>query len=324
MSDFINHHFCGEEAYNLLDEDIRSLIDKHRVLFNLGCQGADFFLYHGVFPWQKKSSFSYLGTLIHKSETNELFLKFVDFIKSIPDETEKEQATVYLLGFLCHHSLDSISHPFIFFYSGDNSDLHKEYEKILDVLNSKINGINPAIDFDFENITSLSDFDISLVTNIYTFLFKEIFNMEMPKNAVSASIKSYFSLINMFPDKRGIKTMLAKAAEAIIKKPYCLSKVFIKPSIKDIDDYMNLDHEEWIHPCYENLSSRESYPDLFYRSAVDTSAKIPRFLDLIDSSVSYDDIDKIIKNASFETGEIFHYENKVNTIEMNNYNPKTF
>ncbi|MBN2287037.1 MAG: zinc dependent phospholipase C family protein [Tissierellales bacterium] len=321
MSDFINHHYCGEDALGLINKEPRQIIEKNRILYNLGCQGPDFFLYHGALPWNKHS-FAPLGSKIHASETNKLFMKSVEYIKNLPNQAMRERAIAYLMGFACHHSLDAFSHPFIYYFSGKDNDLHKEYEMILDVLNSQLYGRKPAIDFDFTALFDLSNEDLSVVTSIYTYLFKELHQISMPEEAVASSIQKYAFLLRLFPDRNGFKRKISKAIEKIIKHPHIISKVFIQSNIRDIDDYLNLTQQIWLHPCDKNITSKESYPDLFDRSIHDASQKINALYHFIQEPFSPSDLSNVIRNLSFETGEIFQYENNQNIIEMKWFKPK--
>jgi hypothetical protein len=324
MSDFINHYHCGEEVLKMVDDSITRLIDKNRTLFNLGCQGPDFFLYHGVIPWHKNLGYANFGEIVHKSETNLLFSAMIEFYQNTENIDMKEKVLSYIMGYACHHSLDSITHPFIFFFSGFAAHLHKEYEMILDVLNCKHRGYDDAVAFDSKKIIPVKDVDIQMIQDFHVYIIERISGEKLPDSAVNTCIHDYSSLLSLFPDALGIKRMLAKIIEKIIQKPHAFSKAFIQKNIKDIDDYMNLGHSLWLHPCDKDIASDASYPDLFEKAIHDGASKITGLFRVASQHNIEQEIVKIIKNFSFETGEVFNYENNKNTIKMKYYSPKDF
>lgn len=324
MSDFINHYYCGEEALKLLDNPIRSIIDRNRTLFSFGCQGPDFFLYHGALPWVKNLDYAKFGETIHKSETNQLFSVMIEYYQKTEDLVIKEKILSYIMGYACHHSLDSITHPFIFYYSGFASHLHKAYEMILDVLNCKHQGYDDAITFDTKKIIPVMDADIQMIQDFHAYILKGFSNEELPETAVKTCIDDYSQLLSIFPDPTGIKRAFAKIVEKIIQKPHAFSKAFIQKNIKDKDDYLNLDHNQWLHPCDKDIISEASYPDLFDKAIQDAADKITGLYNVSSQVIANQEISDLIKNFSFETGEVFNYENNQNTIKMKYYCPKNF
>jgi len=324
MSDFINHYHCGEESLKLVEDSIIKLIDKNRILFYFGCQGPDFFLYHGVVPWHKNLGYASFGEIVHKSETNLLFSAMIEFYQKTDAIDVKEKILSYIMGYACHHSLDSITHPFIFFFSGFAAHLHKEYEMILDVLNCKHQGYKDAVTFDSKKIIPVKDIDIQMIQDFHSYVIERISGETLPETAVKTCIDDYSQLLSLFPDPLGIKRMLAKIIEKIIQKPHAFSKAFIQRNIKDIDDYMNLKHSQWLHPCDKDIVSDASYPDLFQRAIQDAATKMDGLYLVYGQNDIAQKTSKVIKNSSFETGEVFKYENNKNMIKMKYYSPKDF
>jgi hypothetical protein len=334
MSDILNHYYCGELAIELIDNDIREAILKNRKLFNLGTQGPDFFLYQGVAPWRKNKGYRKYGGIIHKGETNKLIYHLFKYADLIEDNDEKKQILSYAMGFVCHLSLDSISHPFIFYHSGlykkgdRNTEIyshyHKEYEMILDALNSKSLKKISSVDFPYQETFTPTNKNIFAIQHLYEFLIKETINEQLPENAVFDCIKDYMDLFSFFPDKSGIKKIFFGILEKITGHPHAVTKALIQKEFEDKDDYMNLNHKEWVHPCDETIKSKDSYADLFNRAVYDTTKKINQLYKLIDSDFSIDDISNIIHNVSFSTGSVHNYVDGVNKIEMKYCNVKEF
>ena len=329
MSDFINHYRCGQEALATVDSNTRNIIVKNRVLFNLGCQGPDFFLYHGIVPWKKDHGFAQYAQWIHQGPSNKLFHSMAHFYYTLKDPSHKNKAIAYILGYLCHHTLDAITHPFVFYFSGLDAHLHKEYEMALDVLNAQHQGYPPAYQFNFNELYSLDPLDITIIQNIHHHILSSIWEMMMPESAVPTCLKDMAFMTRLFPDPTGLKRRVAKSIESIINRPHIFSKAFLNKSYPDLDDYMNLTRQIWCHPCNAHLTYNFSYPDLYHQSVQSAAKKLVDFSTIIQNTDYQDEglerqIAGIIKNSSFETGEVFSYENLVNTIPMKHFQPKRF
>ena len=323
MSDLINHYYCGEEAIKLLDPEIKKIILNNMNLFNIGTQGPDFFLYQDIIPWRKHSGYSKLGGMLHSYEPNLLFESMFEYIQSIEDKEIKNKAIAYIMGYICHHSLDYISHPYIYYFSGQNSNLHKEFEKNLDVLNSALMSKVAAIDFSFSEVFDLTESEISIVSEINLYIINKLLHILLPHNAISLCLNDFNYLIKLFPDKKGIKQKIFKPLESLLGQPFAITKALIHKEIIDKDDYLNLTHTIWIHPCNENITSAESYPDLFNKSIKESASQINElYLAIKNNSII--SLPEIIKNSSFETGEVYKYINHINTTVMKYSNVKNF
>lgn len=334
MSDILNHYYCGDLALEHIDTEIKNIILKNRKLYDLGTQGPDFFLYHGAAPWKKNKGYGKYGGIIHKSETNRLIYHIFKHIKSIDEKTSKEKAISYAMGFLCHLSLDSITHPFIFYHSGvytrgDRateiySHYHKEYEMILDALNSKRLGKIRSVDFPYRETFTPDPQNMKEVQGLFEYLIEVITGERLPGDAVTTCVDDFMHLFSIFPDKRGIKKKLFGVLEKIAGHPHAITKALIQKEFEDKGDYMNLKHKEWVHPCDKTIESTESYVDLFDMAVKDTAKKINQLFKLIDSDFSIEDIAEIINNVSFETGSVHNYVDGMNRCEMKYCKVKKF
>lgn len=334
MSDILNHYYCGEMALELVDNNIKQIILKNRKLYNLGTQGPDFFLYHGIVPWRKNKGYGKYGGIIHRSETNKLLYNIVRHINSTEDKISSEKSISYVMGFLCHLSLDSISHPFIYYHSGlytkgdktteVHMHYHKEYEMILDGLNSERLGKIKSVDFPYRETFIPSEKNLRVVHKLYEYIIKQTTGETLPDNAISDCVDDFMDLFGIFPDKKGLKKKVLVKLERLAGHPHAVTKALIQDEFEDKDDYMNLNHTEWVHPCDETIKSTESYVDLFNRAVEDTTKKINQLNTLIDCDFSIDDVANIIHNVSFETGTVHNYVDDMNIAEMKYCNVKKF
>jgi len=314
MSDLLNHYYCGELVLEKINFGPRTIVESNRDLFDLGCQGPDFFLYNGVSPWKKDRGIQRFGSLIHRAPTSDLFYIMSKFTKEHNNEALKKKYASYLFGYVCHHTLDSITHPFIFYYSGvkdkndPNTDIyshyHKKFEMYLDVFMAKKLEKKGPLDFPMGEIFTLNDVDRDIVYTLNKKMLEEIFNEYLEKSDVDDSLKEASSLLKLFPDKRGIKFKIFTILEKLLKKPYIITKAIVTKNIQDTEDYMNLNHDIWVHPCNKNETYRDSYPDLFYKAVGEAIPKINKIYELLyNKELTKEEIHKLFYNISFETGK---------------------
>jgi len=235
-------------------------------------------------------------------------------IKSTDNKDLKKKYASYLFGYICHHTLDSITHPFIFYFSGvrdDNnpktyiySNYHKRLEVYLDIFMAEKLGKKGPLEFPMDEIFKLNSLDKSIVYEVHKEVFDSLFNLQLRKKEVDISLNKTASLLHFFPDQKGIKLKFFTFIEKIIRQPYLISKAIVTKDIEDADDYMNLNHEKWLHPCDDSEIRDESYPDLFYKAVGRSYKKINKVYDLLyNEELTEDKIDNIFKNISFETGK---------------------
>lgn len=111
-------------------------------LYNLGCQGPDFLLYHSFLPWSKDAGALHLGDLMHTQHCGPVLIDCWEAARTL-EGPEADQARLYFLGFLTHHLLDRNLHPYINWKAGYKFRDHQRFEIDLDTLFMKrLRGVN--------------------------------------------------------------------------------------------------------------------------------------------------------------------------------------
>jgi len=115
MPDIMSHIFMGYDVLNALPEKNNFKISaaKHEGLFNDGLQGPDPFLYREIFPWNR-SSISDIGNRMHKEKTGAFLLGLLNDLRI--SENCNDMKSACICGLICHYSLDTICHPYIFYF----------------------------------------------------------------------------------------------------------------------------------------------------------------------------------------------------------------
>lgn len=131
------HYTFGQEVLKLLDDDLKSLIDKNIDLFNIGLHGPDILFYYKPL---KSNHISKTGHRLHSLNADVFFENARKVINNCPDY---EAACAYILGFICHFMLDSQCHPYI--RQKENNNLtHGTIETEFDRLFMLKNNLNPV------------------------------------------------------------------------------------------------------------------------------------------------------------------------------------
>ncbi|MCC3144355.1 zinc dependent phospholipase C family protein [Halanaerobium sp. Z-7514] len=141
MPDFWTHILAGEKVLKSCEnEELSNLIAENYQLYNFGCQGADILFYKDFWPWKRSKNSSQAASFIHRISAKDIFaiiLKDLDQSEIYKDGkiiagAEKRGLLTYLLAFIVHYSLDSISHPFIL-ANGGAGQKHKLIEIKIDI-----------------------------------------------------------------------------------------------------------------------------------------------------------------------------------------------
>lgn len=110
MPSIYTHYTFGEMMKKAFPSDIRKRILLHEDLFEIGLHGPDlFFYYHAPF----KNRVNQTGYHMHDVSAAPFFLRSRATIRSASSVSEKNARLAYILGFLCHFTLDSVCHSYI-------------------------------------------------------------------------------------------------------------------------------------------------------------------------------------------------------------------
>lgn len=101
------HYRFGKEVLERLDPGLRSAIDGHRELYDIGLHGPDLLFYYDALH---RNPVSRIGFSMHDRPGKEFFGPARERLAGMADRAAGE---AYLYGFVCHFALDSECHPYI-------------------------------------------------------------------------------------------------------------------------------------------------------------------------------------------------------------------
>lgn len=107
MPSIYAHYRFGQEIFELLPEELKTITAKYRDLFNIGLQGPDLlFFYQPVFH----NYVNRLGYQIHDWKGRKFFQPAARIIRN---SSKPERLLAYICGVVCHYALDVTCHPYV-------------------------------------------------------------------------------------------------------------------------------------------------------------------------------------------------------------------
>jgi hypothetical protein len=217
------------------------------------------------------------------------------------------------MGFISHYSLDSIAHPYIYYYalsqSNDNgttylvNTYHKKLEIIIDTIYQRENlylssgGIPPykAIDLGICVPNIIADCLVSEIENIYNFRLK--------KSIINDAYRDMKIGLKLLYDPTNIKLRMVKLLEKLLKTPGRYSCAIYPIYVDNSFDYMNNIHNEWKSPYNNQEVYSDSFNDLFNLAVLESRNKIRASLDFLDGKISEFELTSFFPNISYLTGK---------------------
>jgi hypothetical protein len=127
MAAKITHIEGLKQSLELLEHGTRrgqELAEKllDRQVFRYACLGAiapDVFYFYHIFSRRKNARALEWGNRAHHSSVFELVLAFLDQIRDLSPGPERDRQLAFAMGYLCHCGVDIVTHPYIFYITGD-------------------------------------------------------------------------------------------------------------------------------------------------------------------------------------------------------------
>ncbi len=306
------HAFFAEDIFNKLDNNLKNKINCEKKAFLMFAQSTDPLMFYNIMNLKKGKDIRKFQYIFHTTKTNEFFTNLITFIKENKYYNEPK-ILVFLYGFICHYSLDSNIHPYVFYKTGNFNKrdktsikyncLHNYIETFFDnILISKRKNINYA-KFDIcKYCFDLSDFSSQLKETI-NYSFNQTFKIKKMSQIYFTSLKQMNLFLKLFrKDSYGIKKLGYKFIDKVTpSNSFIFDSLSYKQSIEDNNNYLNLDHKLWNYPIDKNITGTKSFFDLYNNSLKETLSIIKQINQYFINDVPID-IDKIFKNKSYITG----------------------
>lgn len=304
----ITHAFFAKDVYEILPSEIQSKLNVDRC--KMFGQSADSFMFYNLFsilPGKKIRDFQ---DYFHTHNTQDFFLNILQYMRD--NSIEDEDTYSYLVGSICHYALDSTLHPYIVYRSGQfqkgkpstykYNNVHAFMEAFLDNdmirRREKVNPYTfPIGDFCFD----LKPFSESLNKTIQ-YTYYNTFHMNQMDSIYYKSLKQMkFALTAFRRDPYGIKKVFYQILDTFTPRScFRFEAISYHLPLEDSHNYLNLNHTTWRHPVSYDVTSTESFVDLYLRAIKLAKVIVCASFDYLNHKDI--DLEKVFPNISYVTG----------------------
>lgn len=315
MPSSMTHSYFGKDVYDKVNDKTKKKLKDYVEDIKTFSNGPDIFYFYNLMLTKKDKRIKKIGYTMHRKEINNYFINLVNYIND-NNLNNNKQILAYLFGSICHFVLDSTTHPFIFYKTGnfDKNDpktykyngLHQEMEYYIDIYmifnNEKIEAKYFKV---YKNIFNYHELDPKLL-KLITEVNKDTYNIDNSGYYYEKSIKDMKRFYHIFNyDRYGIKKIAFKLIDKLSSKKRVRKEVlsFNIYHNKKVH-YLNLEKKEWNHPA--NLEEVYDYSFIeLYRIAITKATNIiNEVMNMLDKKkIDERKIRDLFKNISYATGK---------------------
>ena len=304
----ITHAFFANDIYDILPEKITNRLNFERL--KMFAQSTDPLMFYNLFsvlPGKKIRDFQYY---FHDNKTQDFFINLLDYVRGV--NIVDEDVYSFIVGFITHYVLDTNMHPYVIYKSGvfdkkrpstyKYNNVHHFMESFIDmdIVRRRLR-INPYT-YDFTNYCfDTREFSKELNKTI-NYTFYTTFQIKDMSKIYYKSIKQtkrYLKLFRM--DKNGTKKTMYKLLDTITpRRCYRFEAISYHQSLDDKHNYLNNNHSLWRNPTDYNMTSNESFVDLYIKSLKQAKDIIIDTFNFLDGKNVK--LENIFPNISYVTG----------------------
>lgn len=304
----VTHAYFMKDLYEVLPDNITSKIDLNRS--KMFAQSTDSIMFYNLLSLKPSHNLRKFQYYYHTHKTNEFFINLLNYVRD--HNIDDIDTYSFIVGFITHFVLDSNVHPYVIYKTGFFDKKKKE--------TYKYNGIHHFMEAFLDNDlikrrenTDPYKFNISKfcfdtkkfsndLNNTIDYTFYTTFNIKNMSYKYYKSLKQMKMCLRLFRmDRYGIKKFFYKLLDTFTpKRVLRLEAVSYHVSLEDKHNYLNNNHTMWKNPADENITSTESFVDLYLRSleeARNISIKVFDYLNGKDI-----DLKSLFLNKSYVTG----------------------
>ena len=272
MPNIITHYLFVESVkQEINDSATLSAIKEYPNEYIIGSNGPDFFFFYHFFSQKHEDvRFRSYGNVLHSSHVNDFYQMAIDAMKAESDPDVKEAMRSYIAGHLCHWALDSTTHPYIFYrtgnYTGNSASMHHRFESMLDTMMLKKLLDTDIRKFHFPSLTRPGLISDRVIANVYRPIIKAVFNNDITQQDIKDALADWEKLQRWLYDPKGWKTRVVKQYEKLKQQPWLYSGNIVPAKLDSRYDVLNEQHRLWKYPAEPSRESTESFMDLFEKA----------------------------------------------------------
>jgi len=315
MPDVLTHMVCSEEALNYLSEDMKDILTSNKNIYHLGAQGPDLFFYYKPLSGGEAKLIRDYATKMHQDKINDFFLAGakrikhaiiadpIAFFKSEKKNTALHREFAYLSGFLSHYAMDTIGHPYIFYFSGvDSGYNHKYFECILDTLISDIYNGKQLKVHNTGKAIELTPSENKLISLFISKVVRDTYNINVSEEIIGKCIKDMGRTLKAMYDPMKIKRHPFKWIDKIKKADGKITTATFPAKYDPKVDHLNIHKNKWTHPCDDTIVYTTSFLELISQASHRSSELVKVLSFYLIGTVTESQFLESIGNLKYDTG----------------------
>ena len=284
MADYLTHDLLGSEVIQSSRGAVHARLTEYPEAFRWGCQGPDPFFYRRL--WEGGGPYHPLANRMHEEDTAGLFYAMARYAME-QSGWEREVCTAYLDGFLCHYSLDSEIHPYVYFLQGKGESrnpgvtcgtVHGQVETDIDIALYSPRGGRHISDFHPGDEHHLPALQKEAIAAMLCTVIRQVYDVELPQTEAEAAFGDTL-FIEDFLYRRG-RNLAHLAFAAGLLKPAWSDFVSHAKVAEPQWDALNLRRRGWRNPDEPEVLRKESVPEILEIAREKTLSLIGQYEDM--------------------------------------------
>ena len=304
----ITHAFFAKDLYDILPDKIVEKLDFERL--KMFSQSTDPLLFYNLVSILPGKDIRKFQKYFHDNKSQEFFVNLLNYIRSV--NLDDKDTYSFVVGFISHYVLDSTIHPYVIYKTGmfdkkrpstyKYNNVHHFMESFIDMdMVRRRLRINPySYDFTkycFDMRPFSNDLNKTINYTFYTtFKFKDM------SKIYYKSLKQAKNCFKTFRiDKNGVKKNIYKFIDTITPRScFRFEAISYHQNLDDKHNFLNNDHLLWRNPTNYDLTSTESFIDLYLKALKDAKNLIVASFDYLEGKDIK--LEKLFDNTSYITG----------------------
>ena len=318
----ITHAFFTKDVYDILPSEIKRYlnIDRYK-MFGQSMDPCYFYNLLSIFPGRKIRLFA---ADFHSYKSQEFFINVINYMKD--NNINDTDTYSFLFGLICHYVLDSTIHPYIIYKTGimdknkpstfKYNNLHHFMEIFIDndIIYRRLD-INPYSFNISRYVFDHKKFSNDLNKTI-DYAFFNTFNIKNMSKIYYKSLKQMDIFIRLFrKDRFAIKKFFYKFIDSFTPKNcFRLEALSYHYTLEDKHNFLNINHNLWRYPTNFEITSKESFIDLYLKSIKKAKIIMCASYDYLNGKDI--ELEKIFDNTSYKTGIDCNSDRDLNFFEF--------
>lgn len=272
MPAIITHHLFGTAVQARLGENAFPTNDE-LCAFLLGNQGPDP-LFYAVFS-RRMVDVKKLGSTMHKRDCARSLDAMREFARTMTGDDQRV-ADAYIKGFICHYTLDSTAHPFIYAQQDQITSagveglgpeagdfVHSQIETDLDAaILKRLAGNTIASWRVHDHVLIASNEVLAAIDKLYRYSAAGVYNTVLREGSYARAVKDFRTSVAVLHSPGGVSRNLVGKVERVFRPHSIAQALSHRTDVGDFCAWDNVEHSEWVNP-FTGETSTQSFSDLF-------------------------------------------------------------